>query len=178
MDIGNSFKPSTDSKPIESKPVPAPVIENKPQPPVAPPKTDVKAPEPKKVSKLFADSDDDEEEETKAPVKAPQAKPIEPPVKEAPKPVAPVENKPAPPKPVAQSNQDGNDFKNSLASLLSKGNPLMPGMPRKTVTQPKKTEEEAAPAKDKIKFDIFNNEDDTTDYMKKTVLDNVIINVI
>jgi len=80
LDIGNSFKPSTDTKPIESKPVPVPVIENKPQPPVAVPKTEVKPPEPKKISKLFADSDDDEEEDTKAPVKAPQAKPIEPPV--------------------------------------------------------------------------------------------------
>ena len=52
----------------------------------------------------------------------------------------------------------------------------MPGARRPTL-QPKKIDEESAP-KDKIKFDIFNNDEETPDYMKKTVLDNVNINSV
>ena len=49
----------------------------------------------------------------------------------------------------------------------------MGGPNRRPTLQPKHAEEEEAP-KEKIKFDIFN-EEEGTDYMKKTVLDNVTI---
>lgn len=75
--------------------------------------------------------------------------------------------KPEPPKVYAE--ESNGDFKNSLASLLSKGNPLMPGIQKKATI----VNEEEAP-KEKIKFDIFNEEGESPDYMKKTVLDNVI----
>lgn len=48
----------------------------------------------------------------------------------------------------------------------------MPGVQRRPTIQPARAEEESAP-KDKIKFDIFNNEEESPDYQKKTVLDNV-----
>ncbi len=47
----------------------------------------------------------------------------------------------------------------------------MPGVQRRPTVAPKKLEEEV-PQKDKIKFDIFNDGEETPDYMKKTVLDN------
>jgi hypothetical protein len=74
-----------------------------------------------------------------------------------------------------QPSQESADFKNSLASLLSKGNPLMPGVQRRPTVV--KMEEESQ-AKDKIKFDIFNNGEETLDYMKKTVLDNVSMHML
>ena len=53
----------------------------------------------------------------------------------------------------------------------------MPGLGRKATIQQKKPVFEEEEAKEKIKFDIFNNNEDeggeTTDYKKKTVLDNV-----
>jgi hypothetical protein len=53
----------------------------------------------------------------------------------------------------------------------------MPGLGRKATIQLKKPVFEEEEAKEKIKFDIFNNNEDeggeTTDYKKKTVLDNV-----
>ena len=53
----------------------------------------------------------------------------------------------------------------------------MPGLGRKATIQLKKPVFEEEEAKEKIKFDIFNNIEDeggeTTDYKKKTVLDNV-----
>lgn len=70
-----------------------------------------------------------------------------------------------------QPSEESADFKNSLASLLSKGNPLAPGVQRRQTIQPKKQVEEDQP-KDKIKFDIFNQEEETTDYMAKSVIDN------
>jgi hypothetical protein len=52
----------------------------------------------------------------------------------------------------------------------------MPGLGRKATIQLKKPVFEEEEAKEKIKFDIFNNNEDeggeTTDYKKKTVLDN------
>jgi hypothetical protein len=48
----------------------------------------------------------------------------------------------------------------------------MPGVQRRPTVAPKKIEEEAQP-KDKIKFDIFNDEEESPDYKKKTELDNV-----
>lgn len=69
-------------------------------------------------------------------------------------------------------SQESTDFKNSLAALLSKGNPLMPGMAKQRSVPVRVQEEEEV--KEKIKFDIFNNADeDAPDYGKKTVLDNV-----
>ena len=47
----------------------------------------------------------------------------------------------------------------------------MPGVQRRPTVAPKKMEEEQP--KDKIKFDIFNDEEEAPDYKKKTVLDNV-----
>ena len=71
-------------------------------------------------------------------------------------------------------SQESNDFKNSLASLLSKGNPLMPGIAKKQTFVAKKFEETEDEPKEKIKFDIFNNlEEETPDYTKKTILDHV-----
>jgi hypothetical protein len=53
----------------------------------------------------------------------------------------------------------------------------MPGLGRKATIQLKKPVFEEEEAKEKIKFDIFNNNEDeggeATDYKKKTVLDNV-----
>lgn len=49
----------------------------------------------------------------------------------------------------------------------------MPGVQRRQTIAPKKQQEEEQKPKDKIKFDIFNDEDEGTDYKKKTVLDNV-----
>jgi hypothetical protein len=70
-------------------------------------------------------------------------------------------------------SQESNDFKNSLAALLSKGNPLMPGG-KKPNAPAKKAPVEEEEQKEKIKFDIFNNlEEESPDYKKKTVLDNV-----
>ena len=80
------------------------------------------------------------------------------------------------PSAIVQPSQESADFKNSLASLLSKGNPLMPGVQRRPTVAPKKLEEEIQ-QKDKIKFDIFNDNEETPDYMKKTVLDNVRLSI-
>ena len=51
----------------------------------------------------------------------------------------------------------------------------MPGVQRRPTVV--KMEEESQ-AKDKIKFDIFNNGEETLDYMKKTVLDNVSMHML
>lgn len=89
---------------------------------------------------------------------------------------APVQSvfKPSPPAPAREDSAAVETFKNSLSSLLSKGNPLMPGLGRKATIQQKKPEVEEE-HKEKIKFDIYNNEDEaeSPDYKKKTVLDNV-----
>lgn len=52
----------------------------------------------------------------------------------------------------------------------------MPGLGRKATIQHKKPVMEEEEPKEKIKFDIFNNnedEGDSPDYKQKTVLDNV-----
>lgn len=61
------------------------------------------------------------------------------------------------PKQNSDSNAGGDaDFKNSLSSLLAKGNPLAaPGGIRRATTLAKKEEEPVEP-KQQIKFDIFN----------------------
>ncbi len=74
------------------------------------------------MSKLFADSDDEEDEEPvkkQETVAEPKSEPVEPPKKpvQAPRPSA-----------MIQPSEESADFKNSLASLLSKGNPLAPGV--------------------------------------------------
>lgn len=180
--------PSAFTKPVEVKPEPkkidppapfvkpvevkyAAVIESKP--PVA-------EEQKKKVSKLFADSDDEEEESAPIDAKKPEPVVVEetkkevPKIVKAPKQETPVQKTSTMPRPsaIVQTSQESQDFKNSLASLLSKGNPLMPGVQRRPTIAPKRFEEEAA-QKDKIKFDIFNDEEETPDYKKKTVLDNV-----
>lgn len=106
-------------------------------------------------------------EPVKEEVKLAPAPKVEPPKQE----VAKAQTMPRP-SAIVQPSQESTDFKNSLASLLSKGNPLMPGAQRRPTVAPKKLEDEA-PQKDKIKFDIFNDEEESPDYKKKTVLDNV-----
>jgi hypothetical protein len=72
------------------------------------------------------------------------------------------------------SSEESNDFKNSLANLLAKGNPLAPGVARKqTVVRNKKDEEEEN--KEKIKLDIFKDEEEGANKYKNAgpVLDNV-----
>ena len=46
-------------------------------------------------------------------------------------------------------------------------------MRRQTLQQKKIDEQEEEAPKEKIKFDIFNDADEGTDYLKKSVLDNV-----
>ena len=48
----------------------------------------------------------------------------------------------------------------------------MPGVQRRPTVAPKKQEVEEL-QKDKIKFYIFNDEEESPDYKKKTVIDNV-----
>ncbi len=71
-------------------------------------------------------------------------------------------------------NQEGGEFKNSLAALLAKGNPMMPGARRKTVKPTETIEEEE---KEKIKVDIFNDFDEDDD-KPAPKLENVIFFVI
>ena len=125
---------------------------------------------------MFAGADDDDEEEDSNLVKAGPAKLPEPPAKLLETKSAPVQPtfKPSPPAPAKEESAAVADFKNSLSSLLSKGNPLMPGVARKAPTQQKKPEVEEE-QKEKIKFDIYNNDEEaeSPDYKTKTVLDNV-----
>ena len=70
---------------------------------------------------------------------------------------------------------ESNEFKNSLESLLARGNPLMTGVARKqTVVKPAKQEEEQ---REKIKFDIFADEEPGLNKYKSTapMLDNVSV---
>ena len=64
------------------------------------------------------------------------------------------------------TSQDGGGFKNSLEALLAKGNPMAGGR-KKTTKQPEPIEEE----KEKIKMDIFNDQDD--DDKPAAAIDNV-----
>jgi hypothetical protein len=129
---------------------------------------------------LFAGADDDDEDdEVFKPTKPVPAKLPEPPKLLETKP-APVQPPPpafkAPAPPASKEEDSGaSDFKNSLSSLLQKGNPFMPGMARKPTIQQKKPVPEEEEQKEKIKFDIFNQEEEgeSPDYKKKTILDNV-----
>ena len=56
-----------------------------------------------------------------------------------------------------KTSEESNDFKNSLAGLLAKGNPLAPGAPRRQTTRAKKDDEEE---KEKIKLDVFKDEEE------------------
>lgn len=67
------------------------------------------------------------------------------------------------PSAIVPASQGSNDFKNSLAAMLAKGAPQMPGARRPTI-QPQSMEE----SKNNVAFD-----DGGPDYKKKTVLDNV-----
>ncbi len=87
----------------------------------------------------------------------------------------PLDKKPTLPRPSAQivPSQESAEFKNSLANLLARGNPLAPGVARKqTVVKPKAEEE----TKEKIRFDVFDDEDTNGgDKYKQAgaILDNV-----
>lgn len=70
---------------------------------------------------------------------------------------------------------EGGDFKNSLASLLAKGNPLMGGGPRKTVQKKQEKVKEVEEEKEKIKVDIFNEEEFDENCTKMPELTNVMI---
>lgn len=50
---------------------------------------------------------------------------------------------------------------------------MMPGVMRRGTVQPKKQVIEEEEHKEKIKFDIFNNEEESPDYKKKTTLEHV-----
>lgn len=56
-----------------------------------------------------------------------------------------------------QNSQTDPSFNNSLAALLMKGNPNMKGLNKTKTMKEEKPEEET---KEKIKFDIFNNEEE------------------
>lgn len=78
-----------------------------------------------------------------------------------------MEKKPTQHRPSAATPSDSEqqaEFKNSLASLLAKGNPLAPGVARKqTVVKSKKEEEEQ---KEKLKFDVFDDDESKLDKYK------------
>ena len=155
-------------KPVEET---KPIVQSKLNPPVAPPKQDEP---PKKISSLFAGADDDDEDDVQPPKPAPAKLPDPPKLLETKS--APVQPTiPKPPAPVEEESAGVTAFKNSLSSLLQKANPHMPGVARKATIQQKKPAVEEEEAKEKIKFDIFNKEDEgeSPDYKKKTVLDNV-----
>jgi hypothetical protein len=125
---------------------------------------------PKKVSSLFAGADDSDEDEVKpVPAKLP-----EPPKISETKPVPPPVFKPAPAVPSQEPEGDSKgvtDFKQSLNALL---NMNKPGIGRKPTIQQKKPANEEEEQKEKIKFDVYLEEEaESPDYKAKTTLDNV-----
>ena len=128
---------------------------------------------------LFEDSDEESDEEEKrdkvgvtADVNAGSS--IQPPPLVKNNLSAPINTAKTMPRNSAQpvQSQESSEFKNSLESLLAKGNPLMPGMARKqTVVKQKPVEEE----KEKIRFDVFADEDPNANKYTQSqpVLDNV-----
>lgn len=130
---------------------------------------------------LFEDSDEDSDEEEKKDKVAANVQSnatfssnIQPPPLNKNSMSAPLVASKTMPRNSAQPVQsaESGEFKNSLESLLAKGNPLMPGVARKqTVVKQKPVEEE----REKIRFDVFADEDPSANKYTQSqpVLDNV-----
>lgn len=157
--------PKAQIQPVEEEPE-EPVVEEPVKIVEAPQKHEVE--ENLKKKGLWDASDEDSEEEVKnvlpAKTNPPVAAAIQPPKK-----VGFQESRPSA---GVQLSEDSKSFKDSLAGLLAKGNPLAPGAPRRQTTRAKKEDEEE---KEKIKLDVFKDEEELGNekYKNAGVLDNV-----